>query len=65
MERARQHIASGSVDSLLAQDVADLKVIGVRATPTFVVNGKPLSSTDPEALHDLVKSALENARKVP
>lgn len=63
--RARQHIASSSVDVLLAQDVADLKAIGVRATPTFFVNGKPLSSTDPEALHDLVKSEVESVRKLP
>jgi protein-disulfide isomerase len=65
VERARQHVASGSVDALLAQDSADLKAIGVRATPTFFVNVTPLSSTDPAALHDLVKSAVENARKVP
>jgi protein-disulfide isomerase len=62
VEQARQHIASGSVDVLLAQDVADLKAIGVRATPTFFVNGKPLSSTDPEQLFELVKSEVERLR---
>lgn len=62
VEQARQHIASGSVDALLAQDVVDLKAIGVRATPTFFVNGKPLSSTDPEQLFELVKSEVERLR---
>ncbi|WP_291086411.1 thioredoxin domain-containing protein [Hydrogenophaga sp.] len=62
VEQARQHIASGSVDTLLAQDVLDLKAIGVRATPTFFVNGKPLSSTDPEQLFELVKSEVERLR---
>jgi protein-disulfide isomerase len=62
VEQARQHIASGSVDTLLAQDVVDLKAIGVRATPTSFVNGKPLSSTDPEQLYELVKSEVERLR---
>lgn len=65
VEQARQHIASGSVDTLLAQDVVDLKAIGVRATPTFFVNGKPLSSTDPDQLFELVKSEVERLRKPP
>jgi protein-disulfide isomerase len=63
VERARNHVATGSVDVLLAQDVLDLKAIGVRATPTFFVNGKPLSSTDPAQLYDLVKSEVERVRK--
>ena len=65
VERARKHIATGSVDVLLAQDVVDLKAIGVRATPTFFVNGKPLSSTDPGRLYDLVKSEVERVGKSP
>ncbi len=63
--RARQHLAAGSAADVLAQDVADLKAIGVRATPTFFVNGKPLPSTDPKALHDLVSSEVERARQRP
>jgi protein-disulfide isomerase len=65
VERARKHIATGSVDVLLAQDVVDLKAIGVRATPTFFVNGKPLPSTDPGQLYDLVKSEVERVQKTP
>jgi protein-disulfide isomerase len=59
---ARKHVASGAADKVLAQDVADLKEIGVRATPTFFVNGKPLSSTDPGQLFELVKSEVERLR---
>ncbi len=62
VEQARQYIAAGSVDALLAQDVVDLKAIGVRATPTFFVNGKPLSSTDPDQLFELVKREVERLR---
>lgn len=63
LELARKHIASGAADALLAQDVADLKAIGVRATPTFFVNGKPLPSTDPEQLFEIVKSEVERVGK--
>ena len=65
VELARKHVSSGSADALLAQDVVDLKAIGVRATPTFFVNGKPLPSTDPEQLFELVKSEVERLRKSP
>ena len=65
VEQARQYIAAGSVDALLAQDVVDLKAIGVRATPTFFVNGKPLSSTDPDQLFELVKSEVQRLRQLP
>lgn len=63
VEKGRKHIASGSVDALLAQDFIDLKAIGVRATPTFFVNGKPLASTDPDQLFAMVKSEVDRFRK--
>lgn len=63
VEEARRYIAAGSVDILLAQDVIDLKAIWVRATPTFFVNGKPLASTDPDQLYEMVKNEVERFRK--
>lgn len=63
VEEARRYTAAGSVDVLLAQDVIDLKAIGVRATPTFFVNGKPLATTDPDLLYEMVKSEVERFRK--
>jgi protein-disulfide isomerase len=62
MEQALKNVGSGSVDALLAQDVKDLKAIGVRATPTFFVNGKPLASTDPDLLFETVKIEVERVR---
>ncbi|MDP3349892.1 MAG: thioredoxin domain-containing protein [Hydrogenophaga sp.] len=63
VEEAHRYTAAGSVDKLLAQDVIDLKAIGVRATPTFFVNGKPLASADPDQLYKMVKSEVERFRK--
>ncbi|MCV0438863.1 MAG: hypothetical protein K5880_09535 [Hydrogenophaga sp.] len=44
-----------TLDALLSQAVIDLKAIGVRSTPTFFVNVKPLASTDPDQLDEMVK----------
>ncbi|QPN33431.1 thioredoxin domain-containing protein [Diaphorobacter sp. JS3051] len=52
LEKARAYVDTGAVDKLLEQDVADLKAVGVRATPTFFVNGKPLPEPDPRVLLD-------------
>jgi protein-disulfide isomerase len=65
VEQARSFMSSGAVDKVLEQDIADVKAVGVRATPTFFVNGKPLADLHPAALHELVKSEAERTRKLP
>lgn len=62
LEKARAYVATGAVDKLLEQDVADLKAVGVRATPTFFVNGKPLPKPDPRVLMDMVKTEAARVR---
>ena len=62
IERARAHAAAGSAEKMLEKDMADVKAVGVRATPTFFVNGKPLPSPDPRVLLDMVKAEVENKR---
>lgn len=59
IEEAKTYAASGAVDKLLELEVADVKSVGIRSTPTFFVNGKPLLKPDPEALQELVKSEVE------
>lgn len=63
MTQAQAFVASGAADRLLELDVADLKAVGVRATPTFFVNGRPLPSPDPRVLLQLVKEEAEIARQ--
>ncbi|MBZ0134453.1 DsbA family protein [Comamonas flocculans] len=63
LKQARAYVDTGAVDKLLEQDVADLKAVGVRATPTFFVNGKPLPEPDPRVLLDMVKSEAERIRQ--
>lgn len=64
IEQASIYVASGAVNVVLVQDVADMKAIGVRATPTFFVNGIPLQSADPNQLHDLVKQEVERSGRI-
>lgn len=64
LDQAKVYLATGAVDKLLQQDVADLKAVGVTATPSFFVNGKPLLEADPRVLLQMVESEL-NARKAP
>ena len=64
LHQAKVYIATGAVDKLLQQEVADLKAVGVTATPSFFVNGKPLLEVDPRVLLQMVESELK-ARKAP
>lgn len=61
VEKARQSIASSEVDAVLGKDMDDVKAIGVRRTPTFFVNGKPLLEFGVEPLQALVRSEIDRA----
>ena len=50
------------MDAVLAQDVADVKANRVEQTPTFFVNGKPLTEFSPQGLYDLVKTEIQAAK---
>lgn len=60
--QAKQDAVTPEVDAVLAQDVADVKAVGITGTPTFFVNGKPLPSFGTKQLGDLVKSEVEASR---
>lgn len=59
--KARQDAVTAEVDAAIAQDLADVKAVGIKGTPTFFVNGKPLPSFGRQQLEDLVKSEVEAA----
>lgn len=63
LDAARSYVASGAVDKTLSQDVADLQAIGIRATPTFLVNGKPLPEASPTALRKTVQREVEQVQR--
>lgn len=63
LERGRAYVASGAVTPVLQQDMTDLQAVGVRATPTFFINGAPLREVDPRVLAQQVADAVARAPK--
>ena len=59
IERAKTDAKSPDVTAVINQDTADVKTLGVRQTPTFFVNGKPLEKFSAQGLYDLVKKEVE------
>lgn len=58
VERARQDAARPEIDAILAADAADVAAVGIRQTPSFFVNGKPLPEFGAQELYDLVVSEI-------
>jgi protein-disulfide isomerase len=57
--QARQDAASPEIAKLLAQDMADVQALNVRKTPSFFVNGKPLTSFGLNQLKTLVADEIK------
>ncbi len=54
-------MTSPGVISVVQEDIQDLQDLGVKATPEFFVNGKPLPSFGFRQLAELVEEAVEKA----
>ena len=60
---ATRGMSAAEVTAVLEQDMADIRSVGVKRTPTFFVNGKPLSSFGAKQLQELVRAEIEAVRK--
>jgi protein-disulfide isomerase len=60
-EQFIRDVSSDKVTSIILQDVLDGKMLKVRATPQFFVNGKPLINFGYEQLTQLVEQAIAEA----
>ena len=61
-EAARTQMLAPDVVAILNQDRADVETVGVRQTPTFFVNGKPLDPCGEAELRSLVAAEVAAAR---
>ena len=59
IKRAKVDAKFPGVIAVINQDMADVQALGVRQTPTFFVNGKPLQEISAQGLFDLVKKEVE------
>ena len=51
-------------DRQLAADAAEVKRLGVNATPSFFINGRPLTGAQPfESFQKIIEEELQKARK--
>jgi protein-disulfide isomerase len=62
LEQAKVDAASPDVAKILQQDLADIQTNGVRATPTFFVNGKPVLEFGAEPLNNMVADEVQKLR---
>ncbi len=58
VDRLRVAMDNPAIDAIVAQDVADAATLGVRMTPEYFVNGKPLPSFGLAQLEALVDAEL-------
>lgn len=62
IEKARKFMQLPDITSIVLQDMADVKSVGVRGTPTFFVNGKPLPEFGQRQLVEFVDTEVAAAR---
>ena len=61
VELARDTISDPEIDAVLEQDAADVATVGVRQTPTFFIDGRPLLEFGAEPLIEMVRVQVEAA----
>lgn len=62
-EKVFADMTSPEVAQRIAQDMADVQALGVKATPEFFVNGKPMPGFGHEQLRQLVDDAVAKATR--
>lgn len=53
---------TAGANMIMEADLADAKILGVKGTPSFFVNGKPLAEFGPEPLYAQVRAEVEARR---
>lgn len=59
VERAKREMESPRIAEILKQDMADGVALQVERTPSFYVNGKPLTVATPDALRAMVRQEVK------
>ncbi len=59
VEKIKVDMEDKVISDMIEQEIRDGRKLGVRKTPTFFVNGKPLESFGPEYLLEAIKAGFE------
>ena len=62
VEKARKNLVRPDIDATINQDKEDVAALKIMQTPTFYVNGQPLSSYGAQQLKDLVSKTIESSK---
>ncbi len=62
IEKARLESRLPDIQAILNQDAADIQTVGVKRTPTFFVNGKPLTDFGIKQLFEMVGDEIVRSR---
>lgn len=62
IEQGKRDAALPEVSQLLQKDMADVRTMEVRQTPTFYVNGEPLTDFGPRQLYEMVKRKVDRSK---
>lgn len=60
VDKLRADMRNPEIENRIKQDIEDGKKIGVKATPSFYINGKALERFGKEPLEKAIKSALDD-----
>jgi len=58
MEQLIKDLKDPEIQGIIAQDIADGKVLGATKTPSYYVNGKPLQQFGLRQLKELINQEL-------
>lgn len=64
IQKAKKDAQDPAITKIIEMDMADVDAAGVKKTPSFFVNGKPLKLMHPDPLLDMIEAEL-NAIKQP
>jgi len=59
MKKLVEDVKSPETQNVVMQDIEDMKKLGIRKTPSFYVNGKPLQQFGLQNLKDLIQSEMD------
>ncbi len=62
VDKARAEMNNDAIDNVLTQDALDVETVGVRQTPSFFVDGRPLLEFGARQLIDMVRLQVESRK---
>lgn len=63
LEKAKRDAQAPAIAKMIEKDMADVEAAGVKKTPSFFVNGKPLKLMHPDPLLEMIEAELKTIKQ--